>query len=638
MASKYCGYMGEFLDVDLSTGEIGAYEVTDGDREKFMGGKALATKILLDITAPGLDPYSEENPLIINTGPLTGSGAPCTSRFNVTTKSPLTGGLCNSNSGGNFGIHLKRAGYDGVIVRGRASSPVYLEINEDGVNIRDAAKFWGKNTEETQEALPKGTGKVVIGPAGENLVRYASLISQERAAGRAGAGAVMGSKNLKAIVASGGKKVPVARPEEFKKAVKGWIKILKEHPTTGEALPRFGTAGFVNKLSVGNTLPTRNFSAGSFEHAEEISGEALAEKHLEKNFGCVSCTIRCGRKVRVGGKVVKGPEFETVGMLGSNLANRDLGAICEWNRILDLLGYDTISAGGTIGFAMELNQRGLWDNGLEFGKTDGIKELLHDIAHRRGLGDELADGVKRLAEKYGGEEFAMHVKGLEMAAYEPRGSVGMGLGYAIGSRGACHLDGGYLVFLERLGPLNIDPYETSSKPALAVMQMNMLDAISASGNCLFTSYASIPAAAHNIQPYGAAAKMISKSMGSLHLVLDHMGKLPTSVLAFHVFSFLPHTTVISRLTGMNMTLGNFIAVGERAVNMARLYNLREGITASEDKLPKRCTHELQDPGNPRSRVKLEKMLKKYYRVRGWNSKGEPGRAKLRMLGLEEYSA
>lgn len=637
MASKYGGYMGEFLEVDLSSGEVGRYEVADRDREKFMGGKALATKILLEITEPGIDPYSGENPLIINTGPLTGSGAPCTSRFNVTTKSPLTGGLCHSNSGGNFGIHLKRAGYDGVIVRGKAASPVYLEIGEDDVNIRDAAELWGKDTEETQEALPKGAGKVVIGPAGENLVRYASLISQERAAGRAGAGAVMGSKNLKAIVASGRQKVPVARPEEFKKAVKGWIKILKEHPTTGETLPRFGTAGFVSKLNVCNTLPTRNFSAGSFEHAEEISGETLAEKHLEKNFGCVSCTIRCGRRVRVGGKLVKGPEFETVGMFGSNIANRDLGAICEWNRVLDLLGYDTISAGNTLAFAMELNQRGLWDNGLEFGKTDGITELLNDIAYRRGLGGDLADGVRRLAEKYGGMEFAMQVKGLEMAAYEPRGSVGMGIGYAIGSRGACHLDCGYLVFLERLGPINVDPYDTRSKPALAVMQMNMLDAISVSGNCLFTSYASIPAAAHSIQPFGAAAKMISRAMGSTHLILDHMGKVPASMLAFHVFGFLPHTTVISKLTGMNMTLGNFIVVGERSVNLARLYNLREGIGAGEDTLPERCTSELQDESNPRSRVRLEKMLKKYYRVRGWNSKGVPGRSKLRMLGLENYA-
>ncbi|MEW5946295.1 MAG: aldehyde ferredoxin oxidoreductase family protein [bacterium] len=635
MATRYGGYTGEMLDVDLTSGTVERYDVTDRDRERFLGGKALAAKILFDELEPGADPLGEDNVIVINTGPLTGSGAPCTSRFNVAAKSPLTGALCTSNCGGGFGIHLKRAGFDGIIIRGKAASPSLIEIEDGTARIADASHLWGMNTEETQARLGDGRGKAVIGPAGENLVLFASIISGERAAGRTGAGAVMGAKNLKAITAKGTGKIPVARPDEFRKTVKKWVKILKEHPTTGGSLPRFGTAGFLNRVSVCHTLPTRNFSSGTFEHAEEISGEALAEKHLVKNIGCASCPIRCGRGVELGGKLVKGPEFETIGMFGSNIGNRDLAAICEWNRVMDLMGFDTISAGATIAFAMELNSKGLWKNGLEFGKTDGMARLLDDVAHRRGIGGEIADGVRRLSERYGGEDFAIHVKGLEMAAYEPRGSVGMGIGYATANRGACHLDSGYLVFLERIGPINVDPYATAPKPALAVMQQNILDAISASGCCLFTSYASIPAAAHGIKPYGTLAKLISASLGSSHHLLDHAGALPYSLLSFHAAGMLPHTLAVSNLTGMNVGIGDFMAVGERSFNMGRLFNVREGIARESDALPRRLTHELQIPGDTRTRVRLDEMLKKYYRIRGWDKRGVPTRRRLRKLGMED---
>jgi len=637
MPSKYQGYMGEMLDINLTSGTVGTYDVSDRDREKFIGGKSIAAKILYENLAPGVDPFGDENILIINTGPLTGSGAPCTSRFNITTKSPLTGGICTSNCGGSIGIHIKKAGYDGVIIRGKAKSPVCIEINDNDVQIKDASQLWGKNTEETQQSLPKKMGKAVIGPAGENRVLFASIISGERAAGRAGAGAVMGAKNLKAIVATGAKNVPIYKPEEFRKNIKDWINILKNHPITGESLPRYGTAGFLNKISICHTLPTRNFSEGTFEHAEEISGEALAEKYLIKNMGCPSCPIKCGRQVEIDGKAVKGPEFETIGMFGSNISNRDLWAICEWNRIMDLLGFDTISAGGVIGFAMELNKKGLWKNGLEFGRIGEIPKLLEDIAYRRGIGNELADGVKKLSEKYGGADFAIHAKGLEMAAYEPRGSVGMGIGYATANRGACHLESGYLVFFERIAPINIDPYDTRSKPAYAVMQQNLLEAVNASGNCLFTTYASIPAAAFRIKPYGTSAKLISKLMSSGHLILDHAGALPPSAMPIHFFSMIPHTLVISNLTGMKMTLGNFLAAGERGFNMARLFNLREGFGKEIDSLPRRLTHELQIPNDPRTRVQLNKMLPKYYSIRGWDARGVPTRSHLRKLGMDAYA-
>ena len=319
MSSKYGGYMGKFLDIDLSTGDVREYEVSDRLREEYLGSKGLAARILYDTVPRGADPLGPENVLIVNTGPLVGSGAPCTSRFNVSTKSPLTGGVLSSNCGGNFGMFLKRAGLDGILLMGKASSPTWIRIEDGQVELEDASELWGLDTEQTQEKLPKDTGKMVIGPGGEHAVRYACIISQERAAGRGGAGAVMGSKNVKAITAKGKAKVPVANPEKFQADVKKWIHILKSHTATGEMMPAFGTAAFVNRCNETNTLPTHNFKRGTFADAYAVSGETLADTLLTRNFWCTSCVIKCGRRVTVEGKDVKGPEYETFGLLGPNL-------------------------------------------------------------------------------------------------------------------------------------------------------------------------------------------------------------------------------------------------------------------------------------------------------------------------------
>ncbi len=632
MATRYKGYMGKVLEVDLTSGTVGEYPVTDTDRELFLGGRFLSTKILWDELEKGVDPLSADNLLIVMTSPLTGSGAPSSSRYDISAKSPLTGAIGHSNSGGNFGIHLKKAGYDGIVVRGRAEKPVYLEIDNDQVSIRDGAEIWGMDTQKSQEAMGKG-GTMAIGPAGENQVKFASVVSQERSHGRTGMGAVMGSKNLKGMVARGNNKVPIENPDEFKQVIKKWIKMLQDHPATGDFAPRYGTAGFLTSLSMRNALPTKNFTSGSYQDAYSIGGERLADDFLVKNYGCVSCPIRCGRVVNIDGREVKGPEYEILCLLGSNMMINDMDAIIRWNYKLDLLGMDAITVGTLMGFAAELNEKGIWDSGVEFGKSDNIDGILDDIAFKRGVGKELAEGVKTLSEKFGGKDFAPHVKGLELAAYEPRGAVGHGLGYATASRGACHLDGGYMIYFEVTGPVTLDPHHYRSKPSWTILDQNLLAAISAGGNCLFTSWTFVPSAAFKVPGSRVLSSVISWLLTHTWLLIDWTVKMPKSVLKMHL-PMLPHSKAIALSTGMKMDFGKYYMVGERGYTMERLFNLREGIDKSTDTLAKRFTDEELVPGNKKTKVPLSKMLPKYYRLRGWNKDGVPGKKTLKKLGLE----
>jgi aldehyde:ferredoxin oxidoreductase len=623
------------LQVDLGTRRVSEYQVSDEDRERFLGGRFLSTKILWDMLATGIDPLSPENVLVVMTAPLTGTGAPCTSRFDISAKSPLTGAIGHSNSGGNFGVYLKRCGLDGLVVRGRATSPVYLVIDESGVMIKDAAELWGMDTEKAQHKLIERHGKggtMAIGPAGENLVKYAAIVSQERVHGRTGMGAVMGSKNLKGMVAVGNKKIELDRPAEYRELVKKWTRMLKEHPATGEAAPRYGTAGFLTTLSIRNALPTKNFSAGSFKDAAMIGGERLADEFLVKNTGCLSCPIRCGRVVMVDGHEVKGPEYEILCLLGSNMLINDIEAIFRWNYELDLLGMDSISSGTVMGFAAELNERGLWKNGIEFGNKENISGVLRSIAYREGIGADLAEGVRFLADKYGGEEYAPHVKGLELAAYEPRAAVGHGLGYATASRGACHLDGGYLIYFEVTGPVTLDPFHYRSKPGWVVLDQNLLAAISAGGNCLFTSWTFVPPVAFKVPGSKFLSSLITGILTHSWALVDALLRYP-KILKLHL-PMLPHTRAIEYATGMKMDFGTYFRVGERGYALERLFNLREGIGGSQDKLPWRFTHEQLLQGNKRSVVPMDKMLPKYYRLRGWNRSGVPTGKTLRRLGLD----
>jgi len=632
MGSKYGGYMGRFLDIDLSTATVKDYEISDEMLELYLGGKGLATRILYDTTPAGVDPLGPDNVLIVNTGPLVGSSASSCNRFNVTTKSPLTGTAFSSNSGGNIGLYLKRAGVDGIIIRGKAEKPTWIHIKDGMVELLDASDLWGLDTQETQARLPAKTGKMVIGPAGENGVLYACIISQERAAGRGGVGAVMGSKNLKALTATGSAKVPVANTEKFKADIKKWAKLLQDHPTTGEMMPKFGTSIFVNRCNVTNCMPTHNFKRGTFEHAEEVSGEVMAETLLEKNFGCTGCVVKCGRHVKVGDKVVKGPEYETLALLGPNIENTDLEKLCEWNYKADLMGLDTVSLGNTLGFAMELNEKGLWDSGLEFGKIEGISELIEDIAHRRGVGDELADGVKRLSEKYGGKEFAIQVKGLELPGYDPRGAIGHGLGYAVANRGGCHLGGGYMVYVEATGPLTMDPLTTHAKPQFTAFLTTYLDSVSVAGSCSFTAWTMFPKQVIALNPSGAIYRVIAKATEAIGPTLSLILKYPRMLAFVPPMVVLPHPKALKDLTGMKMTWGRFLEAGERCYLIERLYNFREGITGEQDTLPRRLTDELQT-ADPRSRVPLSKMLPVYYRTKGLDSHGAPKPKTLERLGV-----
>lgn len=634
MSSMYKSFTGKVLIVDLASGKVDQYHITDSDYAMFLGNKGLAGKILYDCMEPGIDPFSPDNHIVVSTAVLTATGAPCSARFNVSTKSPLTGILLSSNCGGNFGIYLKRAGLDALIVKGQAKKPSYLLIEDGEVKIMDARDLWGLNTEETQEAFAKKhgkqSGKMVIGPGGENLVRYACMISQERAVGRGGAGAVMGSKFLKGMVAIGKRKVEIAEPDKFKKAIKSWIDMLKAHPVTGGTLPAYGTDGLLLKASTLNVLPTRNFKEGTFEHADDISGETLAEKYLVKNSGCQACPIRCARVVELEGKQVKGPEFETVGMFGSNIDNKNLGKINEWNLLMDRLGIDTITTGGTLGFAMEATAKGLMKSDLKFGKISNIEKHIKDIAYRRGIGNDLAEGVMRLSEKYGGKEFAMHAKGLEFAAYEPRGAVGHGLGYATANRGGCHLNAGYLVYFEALGPVNIHPTTPDGKPEFVIFQQNTMEAVSACGSCIFTTYAVIPGIANKLSPYSNLGRVVSKITLASAPAIGLMVNLPPETLPIHL-PVIPHSKAIGLASGQKMSAGEFMTAGARCFNMERMFNVREGMVL--DALPDRLTKEPQLESRPDMIVQMDKMLPKYYKLRGWDERGVPKEKTLKKYGL-----
>lgn len=635
MKSKYSGYMGKIMQVDLSTETVKEYPWSDEQRELFLGGKIMAARILYEHLTGREEAFSEENWVVIATGPLTGTGAPSSARFDISALSPQTGILASSNCGGSFGFYLKKAGYDALILTGKCRSRRWLEINEDEFIFHDADELWGMKTSECQRKLNELTGKkmlgrLCIGPAGENLVKYAGVVSDERAAGRTGMGAVLGWKNLKAITATGSKTVPIFDKEQTIAWCKKWFTYLQNHPLTGEQLPKMGTAGLVSSMQMHGLLATKNYSAGQYEDFEMVSGEALAEDYNIVNKGCLTCPIRCGRTVKVDGQAVKGPELETLGLLGGNICNNDMQKILDWNYELDELGMDTISAANTIAWAMEANEKGIWNNGLQFGRVEELSQIFEDIAYRRGIGNELAEGSKRLSEKFGGKDFAMHSKGLELAAYEPRRAVGQGLGYAVSNRGGCHLNGGYLVILEGLG-LNTDSQTPKAKADLTMLFQDLMETISASGQCLFTSYAFFPAFLLT-KPNGIMTKMVNAAIPHIGWAVRFINKYPRAVaINLPIFH---HTKMISYAVGMKMNFGKYISIGERGYTMERYINTKFGISSENDKLPKRLTDVPQDPKNPKTKIPLEKMKKTYYKARGWDENGIPTEKTLRRLKIK----
>ncbi len=622
-----------YARIDLTTGKTSRLEIPREIFRLYVGGKTLGAKLLTDLTPPGLDPLAPEAMVIVNTGPANGTGAPSSSRFNMTFKNVLTGGIASSNCGGQFGVMLKRAGYDGVILTGRAEKPVTISIVDGEMALADASALWGLDAEQTQEKLPKLYGKLVIGPAGEHLVRFAAAVSGERVAGRCGAGAALGAKNIKAIVAYGTKRPEIYNRKKFDPYVKKWVKFLKNHPMTGEGLPTYGSAGLVSKANATNALPTHNFKYGHSADAHFVSGETLSDQNLLRNSGCISCPIRCERRVMVDGKDVKGPEYETCGFFGPNIDATSMENMLRLNYVCDLLGMDTISLASTIAFAMELKENGLADFGVDFGNSDNLMEVVEKIARREGIYSELANGSKWLSEKYGGKEYAMHAKGLEMASYEPRRCVGMGLGYATANRGGCHLNGGYLALLESVGVLLTDPLSPDAKPALTVFLQNGLEAVSACGFCLFTAQSFVPAIFFKLGPHHPVTRLVGRVATHLGLgVRMLLGMMP--VIRFNSVYLFPQAEATRLITGLPMYTGSFVILGERGFNIERLYNLREGLTGQDDRLPDRLTRVPQDPDNPRTVVPMDRMLPVYYRVRGWGADGVPAARKKRRLGIE----
>ncbi|MEG0019828.1 MAG: aldehyde ferredoxin oxidoreductase C-terminal domain-containing protein, partial [Oscillospiraceae bacterium] len=419
----------------------------------------------------------------------------------------------------------------------------------------------------------------------------------------------------------------------FVKYNRKWIKLLKSHPLTGDILPSLGSANLVNKANSSCALPTKNFNGGTFGGAEKISGETLADQYLTRNSGCVSCPIRCERRVLLDGKEVKGPEFETLGMFGSNICNDNLELINRINYHADKLGLDTISLGGTLAFAMELKEKGLADFGLEFGKTDNLIDVMYKIAHREGIYSQLADGSKILSERYGGKDFAIHSKGLELASYEPRRSVGMGLGYATANRGGCHLNGGYLALLESVGVISMDAQTTKGKPELTVLFQNAMEAASSAGFCLFTLQTMIPAFLFRTNKSSAINRIAGGALLGARGLLSQIWKITPWGIPINLMMLIPHCTSISLATGINMTTGKFFEIGERSYNIERLYNLREGLTCDDDFLPRRLTQEPQVKAKPDTTVDLNSMLPVYYKVRGWDKWGVPTPKRLKKLGL-----
>jgi aldehyde:ferredoxin oxidoreductase len=589
------GWNYKILDIDLSAKTITEQPLDEGIARHFLGGRGLGVRLLWDLVGPDVEPLSPENVLIFSTGPLTASGSQTSNRFNVSAKSPLTGGVLHANSGGWWGMQLKRTGYDALIVRGKADEPVWIEITTDGATIKDAAHLWGKGVFETTELLGQDNNKrnvLCIGPAGEYLSLMAAIMNdRERALARGGPGAVMGSKNLKAIVVAGKqKKNQSADREQFKFMLYETGKLLKASPLTSQAFPEFGTSVVMNLINEIGALPTRNFQESQFEHAEKISGEHLAETILVKNQACWACPITCTRISKTEAGEGEGPEFETAWSFGAQCGVDDLEAIFEANMVCNDMGMDTISVGNTIGCAMELAERGLIEGDLRFGRADLLMGIVGDIALRRGLGAEMADGSYRFADKYGAPELSMTGKKLELPAYDPRGMQGQGLVYATGNRGACHETGNMLGPEVLAIPRLIDRFANQGKAGIVANHQDTAAVVDSLVLCKFTNM----------------------------------------VVSVEFFA-----RTLSAVNGSNFTADDLMKVGERTWNMERLYNLREGFTKADDTLPKRLLEEPVAEGPSQGHtVRLEGMLEEYYQFRGWDEDGVPKQKKLIELGLD----
>ena len=605
------GWHGKTLRVDLTTEAVSVEEVDPQVAKDFIGGRGWAIKALYDEMDPGVEPLSPENKLIFGTGPLTGTPTPTGNRYMVVTKSPLTGALSCSNAGGVFPTQMKRTGFDQFIFEGRATRPVYLWIHDDEVEVRPAGHLWGKTVPEAVEALLEETDPrarvACIGPAGERLVKIAGIMNDKhRAAARSGVGAVMGSKNLKAVVVRGTQGVPLAEPEAMKDLCRTVRAEVKADVKRGSSLREYGTAYVPIVTNEIGILPTRNFQTGVFEGVEGITGHVLTERYLIRPKACFGCPIACGRLTRVDDPVYggqgEGPEYETIAALGSGCGLDSMAAVAKANYVCNELGLDTISIGMTLACAMEMVEKGVLPQddvgrSLRFGDADAVIDLIRQTAYREGFGDALAEGSYRLAERYGRPEFSITAKKLEFPGYDPRGAKGMGLLYATSNIGASHMAGD-LAYPEVFGvPERVDPLSTDEKPRLIKRFEDAFAVIDAAGLCVFLS---------------------------VRYFFDPKVDLwPTRL-----------TQLMNYATGAGYTEEELLRAGERIFNLERLFLLKAGFTGKDDTLPRRMLEEPMPDGPAKGHVvELGQMLPEFYRLRGWDEDGVPTGAKLTELDL-----
>jgi aldehyde:ferredoxin oxidoreductase len=606
------GWHGKLLRIDL-THRTSSVETIDPQAARdFIGGRGLAIKYLYAEMDPRVDPLAAENLLIFATGPLTATLAPTGNRYMVVTKSPLTGALSCSNSGGRFPTEMKRTGFDLFIIQGRAERPVYLWIDDDQVEIRPAAHLWGKTVPETEDLLLGETdpkAKVAcIGPAGERLVKIAGIMNDKhRAAGRSGVGAVMGSKNLKAVVVRGTREPALADPEGMQKLCRALQIEVGGDAQKGSALRELGTAYVPPVTNEMGILPTRNFQTGVFEGVDGINGHVLKEKYLVRAKPCFRCPISCGRDTRVEDPEYagegEGPEYETIASLGSSCGIDNLAAVTKANYLCNELGLDTISMGVTLACAIELYEKGTLPVGdvgrpLRFGDPDAVIDLVRRTAYREGFGDALAEGSYRLATRYGHPELSITAKKLEFPGYDPRGAQGMGLLYATSNIGASHMAGD-IAYSEVFGvPEKLDPLTIERKPHLVKRFEDAFTIIDAAGLCVFLSVRYLFDADVDLWPTRLAQLM-------------------------------------NYATGAGYTPETLLEAGERVFNLERLFLLQAGFTGADDTLPRRMLEEPMPDGPARGRVvELGQMLPEFYRLRGWDPQGVPTPEKLQALGLE----
>ena len=607
MALQDRGYAGKILHADLTTNSFRTEPLKEKEAYLLLGGKGLATWLLYRKTKAGLDPLSPSNPLIFATGPLTGTAAPSSSRFCVVTKSPATGSFLDSYCGGHFGPELKYSGYDAVVIVGQAKEPSTLLIEDGRLDLLSAKNLWGATTTNAEGRLKTQLGKefriATIGPAGERQIPIAGIFSDNRTAGRGGAGAVMGSKKLKAIAVRGSGVVRVDDPEKFKESA--WIahRTLRMNEITVRTLPEFGTVNILETINETGALPTRNFQTGRFQNVEEIASESWRKGLWKKDIACFGCPVACSKiayieKGPYAGTTTDGPDYETVFSLGPNCGVNDKEAIAYANYLCDTYGIDTISTGNIIAFAMELYEKGVLSiddlDGIEakWGDADALIKLVEKICKGKGVGKLLEQGVKKVSQNYPeSKRFAMHVKGLELPGYEPRAAQGMGLCYAVSERGACHLKA-YTAGTELCGygggtnPLSYD----ETKVQLAINRQDEKAVADSAVLCYFALFG---------MRLKEVYQMIVSCTGFSYQGVEDLKKL-----------------------------------GARVTTFARMFNVREGFTRRDDTLPPRLLEEALPEGPAKGQVvHLEPMLNEYYRLRGWDENGIPTAEKLKELEL-----